>query len=207
MITSREHWNAAYAQGDTRVSWFQDEAAPSLERILRVAGPGDSLIDVGGGSSPLADGLLAAGFDDVSVLDVSDAGMSLSRERLGAAAEAVEWIVADLLDWQPGRTYDVWHDRAVFHFLVDEAQRERYRATMLRALASSGRAVMGVFADDGPEQCSGLPVRRHSERELADWLGPEFEILEASRQQHTTPGGNSQSFVWVSARLAEDRDR
>jgi trans-aconitate methyltransferase len=205
MVTTSEHWNAAYAPGDEAVSWFQDRAAPSLSRILRVAGADDAVIDVGGGSSPLAAELLAAGLADVSVLDISDAALALGRSRSGVDAVRIEWIVADLLDWQPGRSYDLWHDRAVFHFLVTEEQREAYRRTLLAALACGGHVVIGVFADDGPEQCSGLPVRRHSERELADWLGAGFVVVETSRETHTTPGGREQSFVWVTARRVEDR--
>ncbi|MBI4897684.1 MAG: class I SAM-dependent methyltransferase [Actinobacteria bacterium] len=201
MTDSAEHWNFAYAGGGRDVSWFQGQAAISDRLIKSVASAADTpIIDIGGGASTLVDGLLAAGFNDLSVLDVSSVGLAIARERLGDAAEEVEWFACDVLDWQPSRRYGIWHDRAVLHFSNDDADRARYRETLLATLRTGGHAVIGVFAQDGPERCSELQVRRHSQADLAEFLGEEFAIVDRRRELHRTPGGNPQPFNWVVAR-------
>lgn len=195
------HWDRAYAGGGADVSWHQPRAATSLALIEAVApAPRTAVIDIGGGASTLVDGLLAAGFTDITVLDLAADGLAIARRRLGDAASGVHWIAADLLAWNPPRRYGVWHDRAVLHFLVDDWQRARYRATLDRALEPGGHAVIGVFAEDGPERCSNLPVRRYAHNELADFLGEGFETIERRRELHETPSGKAQPFNWVVAR-------
>ncbi len=200
MRAGAEHWEAAYSGGDASVSWYQSEATTSLELIQKVAAPHASVIDVGGGSSTLVDGLLASGHRNVAVLDLADNGLAISRHRLGAAAEQVDWIVANLLEWRSPELYDVWHDRAVLHFLTEDDERAQYLDALRSALEVGGHAVIGTFAEDGPERCSGLTVRRYSAEELRTFLGPEFEFVSEMHEHHQTPGGNQQSFNWLTAR-------
>lgn len=196
-----KHWNDAYAGGGRDVSWFQSQAAVSMVLIKSVASASDTpVIDIGGGASVLVDNLLAARFTDVSVLDVSELGLEVARERLGDAAKDVDWIACNLLNWLPPRRYGVWHDRAVLHFLTAADDRVHYRKTLLAALRPGGHAVIGVFAEDGPERCSGLEVRRYSQDDLTQLLGDAFAIVDRRRETHRTPGGNPQPFNWVVAR-------
>ncbi len=201
MSEQSEHWNDAYAKGGRDVSWFQSQAAVSMVLIKSVASASDTpIVDIGGGASVLVDELLAARFADISVLDVSEHGLNIARERLGDTAKEVDWIVCDLLDWGPRRRYGVWHDRAVLHFLTAVDDRVRYRETLLNALRPGGHAVIGVFAEDGPERCSELEVRRYSQDDLTQLFGDAFTIVDRRREMHRTPGCNSQPFNWVVAR-------
>lgn len=194
------HWNAAYESGDDSVSWRQKETPHSLGLVRSVSEPENSVVDIGGGSSLLAGELLADGYRDITVVDISDAGMEIARDRLGEVAAKVEWVVADLLEWDPARDFDVWHDRAVLHFLTEPDDRRRYAELLRRSVAAGGYAVIGVFAEDGPEQCSGLPVRRHTHEDVGELLGEDFESISATRQVHVTPSGAEQPFNWVIAR-------
>ena len=192
------HWDAAYAQGDTGKSWYQEHATTSMGLLSRSAGPADSLIDIGGGASTLVDDLLDRGWTDVSVLDIADTGLRIARQRLGSRAERVTWILADLLAWTPSRTYDVWHDRAVLHFLSGEELRD-YREVLLRATRPGSRIIIGVFGPAGPARCSGLAVQRYDAAALGDLLGPQFDLVEESLEVHTTPAAAEQEFQWISA--------
>lgn len=161
-----------------------------------------SVVDVGGGASPLAGALLERGFRDVTVLDISAAGMSCARRRLAGRAEQVRWVVDDVRTWEPRRRYRVWHDRAVFHFLVTARDRRQYLRTLDSATEPGAIAVFGCFAPDGPRQCSGLPVTRYSPAELADQLGPQWTLITAVREEHFTPAGAVQPFIWTALRKA-----
>jgi len=198
-----EHWDGVYAgTDDTRVSWY--EAAPdSSLAVLDAAGvtPAWSVVDVGAGASRLADELVARGHDDVTALDVSSRGLERTRARLRADAP-VRFVVADVVTWTPGRTFDVWHDRAVLHFLVEEADRDRYRDVVAAAVAPGGLAVIGTFAPDGPATCSGLPVVRYGPDDLARLLDGLFTPVTTRRVEHRTPWGAVQPFTWVAARRA-----
>ncbi len=198
----RTHWDARYADvGAASVSWFEPEPAQSLALIDLVgADPAGGAVDVGGGASRLVDALLGRGWDDVTVVDVSQVALGVSRQRLGPRADTVAWVAADVLAWEPGRTFALWHDRAVFHFLVEEDERERYRAVLLSALAPGGVVVVGTFSPDGPTSCSGLPVRRYGPDELLAALGGPWEPLAEAAHVHTTPAGADQAFTWVAAR-------
>ncbi|REG00960.1 methyltransferase family protein [Asanoa ferruginea] len=156
----------------------------------------DAIIDVGAGASVLVDQLLQAGYSDVTTLDVAGDALAVSRERLGTDADRVDWIVGDVLTWQPTRRFQLWHDRAVFHFLTNPADRDRYRQVLQRALAPDGHVVIGAFAEDGPPQCSGLPTARHTIDQLAAQF-PGFHLVKAVRNEHHTPAGGVQSFNWV----------
>jgi ubiquinone/menaquinone biosynthesis C-methylase UbiE len=194
--STREHWQDVYARwADDAVAWYQARPAASLELIARTgAGPGARIVDVGGGASRLVDALLDAGHTRVAVLDVSDAALARARARLGARAGRVEWIAADVRTWAPDGPFDVWHDRAAFHFLARAEDRDAYRSTVLRAIPSGGHVIIATFASDGPERCSGLPVVRWEPAALAAELGPSFRLVESLREDHVTPAGKVQRF-------------
>lgn len=197
---SDTHWDQAYEQGDTTRSWYQPQARESLALIDTTGLARDgSVVDIGGGASALVDGLLARGHRDVTVVDVSAAGMDIARARLGADGDGVTWVVTDLLDWRPARTFDLWHDRAVLHFLTADGDRRAYAQLAARTVAPGGWIVIGGFAPDGPTSCSGLPVRGASGDELAALLGPAFTPVSERTAVHVTPGGNEQRFAWLVA--------
>jgi trans-aconitate methyltransferase len=158
------------------------------------------IIDIGGGASVLVDGLLAAGFRDVTVLDIAAPALAISQARLGTRAKEVCWIIADILSWTAPRRFVLWHDRAVFHFLTGESERTTYRAVLENALEPGGHVVLATFAPDGPERCSGLPVQRWSPEALAGELGGGFRLMESVGEGHVTPGGATQSFIWCRLR-------
>lgn len=190
------HWDHVYAtKGEAEVSWYQDSPAISLE-MIRVASPNHdaAIIDLGGGASRLVDALLQDGYRDVTVLDLSANALELAKKRLGGAASMVDWIVADATTWQPAKIYDVWHDRAAFHFLTDPRDRAAYVERLRSAVAPGGHVIIATFAPDGPEKCSGLPVQRHDSASLAAELGPEFELVETRRETHHTPWDSTQAF-------------
>jgi trans-aconitate methyltransferase len=190
------HWEGVYTtKRENEVSWFQDNPAPSLELIAAVgATPATAIIDIGSGASRLVDGLLAKGFRALAVLDLSGAALKAAKSRLGAQAEKVNWIVADATLWEPTEVYDIWHDRAAFHFLTEENDRVAYIERMKKALRAGGHAIVATFAPDGPERCSGLRVMRYDAETLGQTLGQEFDLIETRRHSHTTPWGSTQSF-------------
>jgi len=195
------HWDAAYAQGDGTRSWFETHPNMSL-RMLDSAGvsAADALIDVGGGASPLAGVLLDRGFRDLTVLDISAAGMRHARGRLGPRADQVHWLTADVLSWHPPRHYQAWHDRAVFHFLTADEHRQQYLHTLDTATAPDAISVFGCFAPDGPQHCSGLPVARYSPAQLARRIGAKWRLISQAREEHITPAGTIQPFTWIALR-------
>jgi SAM-dependent methyltransferase len=195
---AKRRWEALYrAKGPRDVSWYQPEPASlALVEQLRL-GHDASIVDVGGGASRLAARLLGLGFTDITVLDISRAALDLARAELGANASRVHWIEHDLLDWIPSRRYDLWHDRAVFHFLVDPRQRERYAEILRSAITAGGKVIIGTFAADGPTTCSGLPVARYDPDKIAVALGDTFATLATCREEHHTPSGSTQPFTWV----------
>jgi hypothetical protein len=195
------HWDAVYALGDDTRSWFENHPVMSL-RLLDAArvSAADALIDVGGGASPLTGALLDLGFRDLTVLDVSAAGMQYARDRLGARADRVRWLTADVLSWHPQRRYRAWHDRAVFHFLITKESRQRYLHTLDSATTSGAIAVFGCFAADGPQHCSGLPVARYDAAQLASQIGTKWLLIKQDREEHVTPAGTIQPFTWIALR-------
>lgn len=201
---SKRHWEHVYGtKAPEAVSWYAPHLDESLSYIRRTGVAAEAaIIDVGGGEATLVDDLLDAGYRNVSVLDISDRALQVCRERLAARAAEVTWRVADVLDpvFSP-RSIDVWHDRAVFHFLTEQAQRDRYVAQVMSALKPGGYAIVGTFGPQGPTQCSGLPVARYSPGDLHENFGSPFELLDHSTTLHTTPWGTTQQFVYCYCRL------
>jgi SAM-dependent methyltransferase len=197
MISEREaHWQKVYqSKGEQEVSWTQPLPEPSLGLIGKFA-PGlhASIVDIGGGASRLVDALCERGYDALTVLDLSEAALASARERLGARAEAVQWIAADVTRWQPPHAFDIWHDRAAFHFLVEARDREAYVACLHDGVKRGGHAIIATFALDGPEKCSGLPVQRYDPSALGKAIGDAFELVHHQPHRHTTPWGAVQSF-------------
>lgn len=195
------HWDAAYGAGDTTRGWYQSQATMSLRLIESTELPAtSSIVDVGSGASVLVDDLLAAGYSDITCMDHSPVGLQVARDRLGDLSRDVEWIVADLLTWDPPRTYDLWHDRAVLHFLLDEADVAAYRRTMLAGTHAGSWLVLGVFGPDGPQMCAGLPVRRYDDAAIDALLGEDFTRTERVILDHVRPDGDTQQYLWTLAR-------
>jgi SAM-dependent methyltransferase len=204
MADRREHWQSVYtARGETEVSWYQPHSERSLQ-LIRTASPdrAASVVDIGGGASTLVDDLLADGFGDVAVLDISEVALARSRARLGQRADEAAWIVADITRWSPPRQWDIWHDRAVFHFLTERQHQDAYIAALTAATAPGATVIMATFALDGPETCSGLPVQRYSAATLAARLAAPFTLIAEDRETHTTPGGSKQRFSYAVFRRA-----
>lgn len=201
----KEHWQGVYkARAETEVSWFQTAPAPSLD-LLRLAGAkrDSAIVDIGGGASLLVDCLLAEGFRDLTVLDLSQAALDKARARLGPAAAGIAWIADDATTWAPTRIFDFWHDRAAFHFLTEPEDRAAYAARISRAVRPGGHVIIGTFAPDGPERCSGLPIVRHDAASLGEMLGSGFELVESRRHGHQTPMGAIQRFQFSRFRRAK----
>ena len=195
-VSRHDHWEKVYtSKGESEVSWFQETPAPSLELIERVGAEQSSgIIDIGGGASRLVDNLVSRGYQDVTVLDLSEAALASARSRIGDRANRVTWIAADVTTWEPSRTYDVWHDRAAFHFLTEPNDQAAYVVRLRRALRVGGHAIIATFAPDGPERCSGLMVSRYDANTLAATLGDGFDLIDARRHDHATPWGSLQKF-------------
>ncbi len=204
MTGSREqHWDNVYAtKAETTVSWYEPSADLSLKLIARTGvAKSAPILDVGAGVSHLPEGLLKAGYTDITVLDVSAEAIQRLTTRQAPGAP-VRGIVADVTSWQPDRAYGLWHDRAVLHFLIDEADRAAYRRTLLAALARDGHAIIATFAPSGPERCSGLPVRRYGAADLQALFGETLTLRESIEFDHQTPGGATQRFhvAWLQRR-------
>jgi trans-aconitate methyltransferase len=195
MDSQQAHWDHVYvAKPERELSWFQENPEISLELIRVSETPKDAaIIDIGGGASRLVDALLAEGFCDLTVLDISEQALG-SQSRLGPEAARVRWIATDVTAWEPARRYDLWHDRAAFHFLTEEASRQAYAARVTRAVRPGGHVIIGTFAPDGPERCSGLPVMRHDAASIGAVLGKRFALIESRSHDHMTPAGRIQRF-------------
>lgn len=200
----KQHWEQVYTEKSPQeTSWHQ--AVPTLSlQMIRHAAAGDkpSLIDVGGGASRLADLLLEQGFADLTVLDISGRALEQVRTRLASRAHGIELIEADVTTYEPSRTWEIWHDRAAFHFLTDAADRSRYVDVLRHSLAPGGQAIIAAFALDGPEKCSGLEIVRYNAQSLGSELGPGFVLEEEQAEVHLTPAGKQQRFGFYRFRKA-----
>lgn len=200
----QDYWTQVYdGKSADAVSWYQASPESSLQALDRFGATSSSaFIDIGGGASNLVDALLDRDWQDVTVLDLAPPALEAAKARLGARQARVAWTVADITDWQPERRYDVWHDRAVFHFLTEPAQRAAYHCALGAGIAPGGLVIIATFAPDGPERCSGLPVERYDRHKLAAELGASFALLECWREEHVTPWGSKQAFTWCAFRAA-----
>lgn len=202
-MQSKEHWERAYStKAVDAVSWYQQHADHSL-RLIEATGVShtSSIIDVGGGASTLVDDLLAKSYQNITVLDLSAAALHSAKERLGARAGSVTWLESDITRTElPLHAYDVWHDRAVFHFLTAPEERRAYVQTVLHSVKPGGHVIVATFAEDGPFQCSGLPVMRYSATQLHAEFGEAFTLISHEREAHHTPLGTTQQFTYCYCR-------
>ncbi|MBT9136999.1 MAG: Ubiquinone/menaquinone biosynthesis C-methyltransferase UbiE [Firmicutes bacterium] len=199
----KSHWEHVYSTKKAEgVSWFQEHAEQSMRLIRGTGVPGSAaIIDVGGGASTLVDDLLGVGYSAVSVLDLSVAALSVAKARIGQRASEVQWLEGDITKVSlPVHAFDVWHDRAVFHFLTNKEDREAYVETVLRSVRPGGHVIVATFAEDGPLQCSGLPVMRYGPNELHAEFGSPFSLIRHEREEHHTPFGTVQKFVYCYCR-------
>src|SRR3954451_16496643 len=194
----KTHWEHVYStKAETGVSWYQDEPRLSLELIGAVAPAGGGrIIDVGGGASVLVDRLLDLPFGEIAVLDISETALGKARARLGERAGRVRWVIADVTEAPELGAFDVWHDRAVFHFLTDPDDRRSYVEPTRQTVPEGGHLIIATFADDGRKRCSDLDVCRYNARSLASELGEVFSLVREARESHTTPWGSSQAFFY-----------
>lgn len=202
-MQSKEHWEQVYTTKPTvGVSWFQEHARQSVQFVGQtgVARHGE-IIDVGAGASTLVDDLLDLGYSNVTILDLSEAALATTKSRLGLRATNVSWLVGDITRIElPRHAYDAWHDRAVFHFLTTPVEREAYVQAVLRAVKPGGHVIVATFAEDGPEKCSGLSVMRYSADGLHAEFGAPFKLLQQEREEHHTPFGTVQQFIYCLCR-------
>lgn len=196
-MTLPAHWDDRYESNPaSKLSWYQ-ERCPEVDFVNESVGKGTPVIDIGGGLSPFVDQLVDLDFTNLTVLDISAFALAEGRRRIDG--NQVEWICADIRDWQPERMYGLWHDRAVFHFLTDPREQVNYWNLVKESLVPGGYLVLGCFSENGPESCSGLPVARHSIDDLVQAMANDFEPIESRIENHVTPSGNVQEFAWVYA--------
>ncbi len=198
-MNAQDHWERVYTEkAPDAVSWYRPHLEKSLSLIEQCAlGKSASIIDVGGGESTLVDDLLARGYENITVLDISQAAFEVSQKRLGVASERVHWLVADITKVElPPSACDVWHDRAVFHFLTDASDRAAYVRQVARAVRRGGHVILSTFGLDGPMKCSGLDVVRYDSESLHNEFGGHFRLLESSKELHETPFGTVQQFLY-----------
>jgi SAM-dependent methyltransferase len=193
----KDHWDAVYAtKSNDEVSWYEVDPLLSLNLIQQVSPTPNSVIDVGGGQSLLVDRLLDIGIGKVAVLDISNVALDRTKDRLGGRAANVEWIEADVTSISNVGTFDLWHDRAVFHFLTEPKDREAYVELAVKSIPVRGHLIIGTFATDGPEKCSGLPVCRYDADSMASTLGNRFMLVSSQNHVHATPWGKEQHFFF-----------
>lgn len=200
MNKNQQHWDKVYSEKQpTEVSWYEPMPEISLQLIGSCAVPKDAaIIDIGGGDSFLAEFLVSLGYQDVTVVDISSKALERAKERMCEKADEVEWIQADAGKFEPTKQYDLWHDRAAFHFITDEEQKKNYLNTVHKAIKPGGFVILGTFSDQGPEKCSGLKVQRYSVGEMCRLFEEEFEMLSGKKIDHKTPSGGTQNFTFCS---------
>lgn len=199
-MTNKEHWERVYGTKQlAEVSWYQPIPGTSLEFIKELTVTKTAaIIDVGGGDSLFVDHLIERGYSDITVLDISESAISRAKKRLGPQASKVQWIVSDITEFVPQRQYDLWHDRATFHFLTTEAHINKYLTIANSATTPSGKVVIGTFSEAGPEKCSGLPVKKYSEATLTFLINKWFQKIKCIQTDHLTPFNTIQNFLFCS---------
>lgn len=201
-FNKKEHWENVYTNKQLHeVSWYQPKPETSLHFIEKANLPKDAkIVDVGGGDSFLTDHLLDLGYTDLTVVDISENALERARQRLGVRADSVKWVVADVLEMELEDTFDLWHDRAVFHFVTNQRDIERYISRMERYISKDGTLVLGTFSESGPSKCSGIEIKQYSESSMDEVTGDSFEKLECLTVEHPTPFDTRQNFVFCSFR-------
>ena len=202
-MSSRDYWEQVYTSKTAdKLGWYAPHLQISIDWIAKLGLAADAaIIDVGGGASTLVDDLLVAGYRSITVLDISPTALSTARQRLGRKSTLVTWLNADITTAKlPDRTYELWHDRAVFHFLTEPSDQSAYRHRLLSALQPNGHVIIGTFAPEAPPKCSGLPVQRYSKEQLVDELGAEFVLVDHVKELHITPGGVEQMYQFCELR-------
>jgi len=205
-MSAQEHWEKVYAtKAPDQVSWFRPHLETSLALIGRAAGDrSESIIDVGGGPSTLVDDLIGRGYRHITVLDISQAAIEVAKERLGEASESVQWLRADVTQADlPAHSYNVWHDRAVFHFLTKPDERLAYVRNVASAVKPGGHVIVSTFGPEGPNKCSGLDVMRYDAESLHEQFGRRFRLVESSKELHDTPFGTTQQFLYCYCKLEQ----
>jgi 2-polyprenyl-3-methyl-5-hydroxy-6-metoxy-1,4-benzoquinol methylase len=200
------HWEKVYnTKAPSEVSWYQPHLETSLALISRAAGANSaSIIDVGGGESTLVDDLLVRGYQNITILDISQTAIDVTKERLKEVADRVQWIVGDVTRLElPGGTYDVWHDRAVFHFLTGTEERRAYVRQVAHAVRPGGHVIVSTFGPEGPTRCSGLEVARYDADSLHEQFGARFRMVDSTKELHQTPLGTTQQFLYCYCRIEE----
>ena len=193
----KQHWENIYAEKKPEeVSWFQAEPIISLKLIQKIGHQNAQIIDVGGGASTLVDHLLKLGYANIAVLDISNTAIEYDKKRLLGSANKIEWIVDDVTQFKPLHSFDIWHDRAVFHFLVKKSDRESYVNTLKDTIKSGGHVILATFAKEGPKKCIGLDIVQYDTPSIQHEFGDEFILLESQTEMHVTPKGNEQKFVY-----------
>lgn len=200
MENRKEHWNKEYKNKNvTEVSWYEPMPETSLDLIAACKLPKDAaIIDIGGGDSFLAEFLLGQGFTDVTVVDISENAIERAKQRLGEKAENIKWIVADAAEFEPDRKYDLWHDRAAFHFLIKDAEVKKYLETVKKAVKPEGYVVLGTFSENGPTKCSGLEIKQYSISQMQELFKEWFNAMGCKNIDHKTPSGGIQNFTFCS---------
>ncbi|MBK8601372.1 MAG: class I SAM-dependent methyltransferase [Flavobacterium sp.] len=199
-MSRKEHWENVFAtKQETEVSWYQPSPKTSLDFISKLNIPKDAkIIDVGGGDSYLVDALLERGFSNITLLDISAQAIERIKHRLGVKAKNVTFIVSDILDFNPSSTYDLWHDRASFHFQTEEQQIQKYADIVAKAVGANGHMIIGTFSENGPKKCSGLDITQYSEASMDAVFETNFELLNSITEDHTTPFNTIQNFIFCS---------
>ena len=206
-MNMKDHWEQVYStKPRERLGWFEPHLQTSLTWIEALGLGADApIIDVGGGASTLVDDLLSAGYKSITILDISESALSSVRARLGETAKQITWLNGDITSVDlPAQRYELWHDRAVFHFLVEPEQQRQYRDNLLKALQTDGHVIIGTFAPDAPPTCSGLPVQRYDHDKLEETLGDEFKLQRHHKELHVTPGGVEQMYLYCHFRKANN---
>ena len=203
MSDRKQHWENVYQTKQlTEVSWYEPAPETSLSIIESFKLPTNAaIIDIGGGDSLLVDNLLACGYNNITVLDISANAIERAKHRLGGKAGLVKWIVKDIIDSKPNQKYGLWHDRATFHFLVDKKEQDKYLEMVHQCIVPGGYMVLSTFSEEGPKRCSGLPVQQYSENTLSDLFAGYFEKIKCFTKIHVTPSHSIQSFVFCSFKV------
>ncbi len=194
----KEHWNNIYLDKDLKkVSWHQDKPSLSLDLISMSSMNRDTkILDVGAGTSTLVDNLLGIGYRNLGILDISETAIEITKERLGNKAQEVEWFISDATRFQSPHLWDIWHDRAVFHFLTEDYERKAYMECMESSLSDDATAIIGTFGPEGPTQCSGLSCKCYGIEDMAEWIGSAFSIEHYQVVEHKTPRNVIQQFIF-----------